>query len=383
MNESHTTTKYIIKAKYDVDGVVEKPDVVGAIFGQTEGLFGPDLDLRELQRTGRIGRIEIELNSKKDKTYGFIVIPSSLDKTSTAVIAAAVESVDRIGPCSAKVILEKIEDLREKKRQEILDKAKEILKTWVVEKSPSTDEVLQEVSGIFKPTQIIGVGPEELPAGPEVLESKSIIIVEGRADVLNLLRCGILNSIGINGTRIPKGIIDISKNKETTAFLDGDRGGDLILKELLQVVDLNYITRAPQRKEVEELSPKEVLKCLRDRKPVTEKKPMETKQKPPQLAEEVIKKSNGLQGTLEAILLTENGKEIMRIPVGELANKLKELQEDVTILLFDGVITQRILDLAEEKKIKYVIGDRISEIAHIPIKVEVITISELTEKNDK
>ena len=166
MNDSHTTTKYIIKAKYDVDGVVEKPDVVGAIFGQTEGLFGPDLDLRELQRTGRIGRIEIELDSKKDKTYGFIVIPSSLDKTSTAVIAAAVESVDRIGPCSAKVILEKIEDLREQKRQEILDKAKEILKTWVVEKSPSTDEVLQEVSGIFKPTQIIGVGPEELPAGP-------------------------------------------------------------------------------------------------------------------------------------------------------------------------------------------------------------------------
>lgn len=381
MNESHTTTKYIIKAKYDVDGVVEKPDVVGAIFGQTEGLFGPDLDLRELQRTGRIGRIEIELTSKNDKTYGFIVIPSSLDKTSTAVIAAAVESVDRIGPCSAKVILEKIEDLREQKRQEILEKAKEILKTWVVEKSPSTDEVLQEVSGIFKPTQIIGVGPEELPAGPETLKSKSIIIVEGRADVLNLLRCGILNAIGINGTRIPKGIIDISKNKEITAFLDGDRGGDLILKELLQVIELDYITRAPQRKEVEELSPKEVLKCLRDRKPVSEKKPKETKQKPPQLSGEVIKKTNGLQGTLEAILLTENGKEIMRIPVGELANKLKELQEEVTILLFDGVVTQRILDLVEEKKIKYVIGDRISEIAHIPTKVEVITISELTEKN--
>ena len=62
--ESVSTTKYIINAQFEVDGVVEKPDVVGAIFGQTEGLLGEDLDLRELQKTGRIGRIDISVKSR-------------------------------------------------------------------------------------------------------------------------------------------------------------------------------------------------------------------------------------------------------------------------------------------------------------------------------
>ncbi|MEM2123214.1 MAG: DNA primase DnaG [Candidatus Bathyarchaeia archaeon] len=374
--EAHSTTKYVIKAKFEVDGVVEKPDVVGAIFGQTEGLFGPDLDLRELQKTGRIGRIEIDVNSEKDKTYGTIIIPSSLDKTSTAIIAAAVESVDRIGPCSAKVILEKIEDIREKKRQLILDKAKEILKNWVVEGSPSTDEILREVSEVIKSTQITSLGPEKLPAGPETLESGSIIIVEGRADVLNLLRCGIRNVVGINGTKIPKTIIDLSKNKETTAFLDGDRGGELILKELLQVADIDYVARAPSGKEVEELTPKEVMHCLREKVP-TNKIKIEHKPERPILPENVINAAGELRGTLEAILFTDKGEEIAKIPVGELAVKLKEMERDVDILLFDGVITQRILDLAEEKNIKFIIGDRISDTAHIPTTLRIAKISEI------
>lgn len=376
MVEAHSTTKYVIKARFEVDGVVEKPDVVGAIFGQTEGLFGPDLDLRELQKTGRIGRIEIDISSERDKTHGTIIIPSSLDKTSTAIIAAAVESVDRIGPCSAKVTLEKIEDLREKKRQLILDKAKEILKNWVVEGSPSTDEILREVSEVIKSTQITSLGPEKLPAGPEALEAGSIIIVEGRADVLNLLRCGIRNAVGINGTKIPKTIIELSKDKETTAFLDGDRGGDLILKELLQVADIDYVARAPPGKEVEELTPKEVMHCLRERLP-TNKVKIERKPEGLPLPDSIIKAARDLRGTLEAILFTEKGDEIAKIPVGELAVKLKDLEGDVDVILFDGVVTQRILDLAEEKGVKLVIGDRISNAAHIPATVRIARISEV------
>ncbi|MGC8850235.1 MAG: DNA primase DnaG [Candidatus Bathyarchaeia archaeon] len=374
--EAHSTTKYIIKARFEVDGVVEKPDVVGAIFGQTEGLFGPDLDLRELQKTGRIGRIEIEISSEKDKTHGTIIIPSSLDKTSTAIIAAAVESVDRIGPCSAKLTLEKIEDLREKKRQLILDKAKEILKNWVIEGSPSTDEILREVSEVIKSTQITSLGPEKLPAGPEALEAGSIIIVEGRADVLNLLRCGIRNAVGINGTKIPRTIIELSKEKETTAFLDGDRGGDLILKELLQVADIDYVARAPPGKEVEELTPKEVMHCLREKLPANKVK-VERKPERPTLPESVLKAAKELRGTLEAVLFTEKGEEIERMPVGELAVKLKDLEKEVDVIVFDGVITQRILDLAEEKKVKLVIGDRISNAAHIPATVRIARISEI------
>ena len=118
------TIKYVIQAKFEIEGVVEKPDVIGAVFGQTEGLFGPELDLRELQKTGRIGRIEIELHSKNDRTTGTITIPTSLDRVSTALIAASIESINRVGPCSAKVVLEKIEDIREARRKVIVDRAK-------------------------------------------------------------------------------------------------------------------------------------------------------------------------------------------------------------------------------------------------------------------
>ena len=258
----------MVIARFDVEGVVEKPDVIGAIFGQTEGLFGPDLDLRELQKSGRIGRIEIQLDSKQDKTFGTITIPSSLDKTSTAIIAAAIQSVDRIGPCLAKVTLEKVADIREDKRRQILDKAKDILRTWVVEESPSTDEMVKQVSGVIRSSDLVTYGLDHLPAGPDVATSPSVILVEGRADVILLLRCGIRNAVAIEGTKIPQTIIDICKIKETTAFLDGDRGGDLILKELMQVAPVDYLTRAPTGKEVEELTPKEIMKCLREKTPV-------------------------------------------------------------------------------------------------------------------
>src|SRR5712692_4617034 len=269
-----STTKYIVKAKFDVQGVVEKPDVVGAVFGQTEGLFGPDLDLRDLQKSGRIGRIEINLDSAKDKTSGAIIIPSSLDKVSTAIIAAAIESVDRIGPCEARIFLEKVEDVREEKRKAIMAKAKDILRKWVVESSPSTEEVVKEVAGSLRGLDVVSYGPEQLPAGPEV-EGGSLILVEGRADVILLMKCGIKNVIALNGTKVPDTVIKLTKDKEVTAFLDGDRAGDLILKELTQVADIDYVARAPFGKEVEELTPKEIMRSLRERVPINQARPVE------------------------------------------------------------------------------------------------------------
>jgi DNA primase len=386
-NQYASTAKYVVLARFDVEGVVEKPDVIGAIFGQTEGLFGPDLDLRELQKSGRIGRIEIQLESKQDRTTGKITIPSSLDKVSTAIIAAAVESVDRIGPCAAKVILEKVEDVREDKRKVILDKAKEILRKWVIEVSPSTDEMVKEVSGAIRSAEIVEFGPDKLPSGPDVQHSGSVIVVEGRADVLNLLRCGIKNAVAIEGTKIPQSIIDLTKNKEVTAFLDGDRGGDLILKELDQVAELDYVTRAPAGKEVEELTPKEIMRALRDRvphgapkrevRPGVEARPISVARV--SLPEPIVQKAQELRGTLEAAVFDESGKEIAHLPVSELANQLPSI-EGAETLVFDGVITQRILDVAEQKKIKFVVGDRLSEIAKKPSEVRIMTLSDLGAK---
>ncbi len=407
-----TTTKYIVKAHFDVQGVVEKPDVVGAVFGQTEGLFGPDLDLRELQKSGRIGRIEINLDSKRDKTTGSIVIPSSLDKVSTAIIAVAIESVDRIGPCEAKITLEKVEDVREEKRNAILTKAKDILRKWVVESSPSTEEVVKEVASSLRGVDLIEYGPEKLPAGPEV-ESGSLIVVEGRADVILLMKVGIKNVVALNGTKVPDTIIKLTKDKEVTAFLDGDRAGDLILKELQQVADIDYVARASFGKEVEELTPKEIMKALRERVPINLARPVERPERPqfarqerperqeryerpyergfgpseprveappiprPSLAPQVFDVAKDLRGTLEAVIFDEAGKELGRMPVSELAEKIPSV-ESAHLVLFDGVVTQRLLDIAAGKNIRFVIGDRVSDGAKKPPNVNVMTLSDLS-----
>ena len=198
---------------------------------------------------------------------------------------------------------------------------------------------------------------------------------------MNLLRCGIKNAVAIEGTKIPQTIIALSKNKEITAFLDGDRGGDLILKELDQVAEIDYVTRAPPGKEVEELTPKEIMKALRDRvahgAPKPEAKPMAAAKVA--LPQAVVEKAQELKGTLEAAVFDESANEIAHLPVSELANQLPTIESAHT-LVFDGVITQRILDLADQKKIKFVVGDRLSDVAKKPIDVRVLTIPDLVGK---
>ncbi|MEM2970676.1 MAG: DNA primase DnaG [Candidatus Bathyarchaeia archaeon] len=372
------TVKYVIRAKFEIEGVVEKPDVIGAVFGQTEGLFGPELDLRELQKSGRVGRIEIELHSKQDMTTGTITIPTSLDRVSAALLAASIESINRVGPCAAKVTLEKIEDVREARRKAIIDRAKEILHQWTIEAMPSVDEIFKEVAETLKVAKVEKYGPEELSAGPEVDSSKEIIIVEGRADVINLMRCGIHNVIALEGAKVPDTIKRICKEKEATAFLDGDRGGDLILKELLQVTNVKYVARAPRGKEVEELNCKEIFDALEAKVPIEELlKPRKEKQRV-EFPKEVVQIAKELNGTLEAVLLNEKLEQIERLPVSQLAEKLQQAN-GVDTVIFDGIITQRIVDIASEKNIKNIIASRISEAVKSPLNVRLITFPEIME----
>jgi len=372
------TIKYVIKADFEIEGVVEKPDVIGAVFGQTEGLFGPELDLRDLQKAGRIGRIEIDLTSKEDRTTGSILIPSSLDRVSTAILAASIESITRVGPCSGKVTLEKIEDVRESKRRTIIERAKEILKKWTIESLPSTEEVFREVSEILRAARVEEYGPEQLTAGPDVETAKEIIIVEGRADVINLLRTGIQNVIALEGAKVPETIIRLTKEKEATAFLDGDRGGDLILKELLQVAKLKYVARAPQGMEVEDLSPKEIIIALQNRVPIREAK-RQPSLKPIQkvaFPKKIVEATKTLAGTLEAIVFDEKLEEVGRMPVRELAERLPTLEKADTVV-FDGVVTQRLVDIAGDKGVKYLIGGRISDVVKQPLNVRILTFQDL------
>ena len=262
---SPVSAKYIVHTSIQIDGVVDRPDVIGAIFGQTEGLLGADLELRELQRSGRIGRIEVDTEIRGGKTSGAITIPSSLDKAETAIIAAALEIIQRIGPCNAKVKVESIEDVRVSKRSYVIDRAKELLKTMMDTIMPDSTEMAEEVSQAVRIMEVQEWGTDRLPAGPAIDDSDEVIVCEGRADVLNLLKQGFKNVIGMNGTSVPPSIAELSKKKVLTAFVDGDRGGDLILKELIDVAEIDYVTKAPDGKEVEELTKKEIHKALRSR----------------------------------------------------------------------------------------------------------------------
>ena len=268
INESIDTTsasaKYNIVASFTVNGVVEVQDVVGALFGQTEGLFN-DLELRELQKSGRIGRIVVNAESNNGKTIGEIIIPSSLDRTETAILAATMETVDRVGPCTAFFQLNEIKDLRESKLKRIEARAKELLKDWksLSEETPKISSKIK--SALERDSVIMWNG---LPAGSDIDLVENVIIVEGRNDIQQLYKIGVKNTIAVNGTSVPKVIIDLTHNKECTAFLDGDRGGDMILNELLQVSKIQFYARAPKNMEVEELTPKDLVKCLQQKKPI-------------------------------------------------------------------------------------------------------------------
>ena len=266
IHDEPSTTKYMIRADFTIDGLVEKPDVVGALFGQTEGLLSEELELRELQKSGRVGRIQVHLNIRGGKTRGTIDIPSSLDKVETSILAAAIETVDRIGPCSAKISIKGIDDIRVEKMKKIRERASELLQKWNTETHQDSSELADEV---LKAARVGGIIQyRHLPAGPEINHSDSIIVVEGRADIAACLRAGVRNTIAVEGASVPKVVIDLSRKRSTIAFLDGDRGGDLILKELLMYSDIDYVARAPSGKEVEELKPEEIIEYLSKKVPI-------------------------------------------------------------------------------------------------------------------
>jgi DNA primase len=261
--------KYVIHAEAEATGLVEKPDLIGAIFGQTEGLLGEDLDLRELQKSGRIGRIDATMDTKGGITKAHVTIPSSLDMVETSIIAAGVETITRVGPCDAKFNITNIEDVREDKRKAVVDRARQLLKTFMADEMPDSKEISEELREGIRTDNITTL--KGLDAGPECENGKEIIIVEGRADVLNLLRNGIKNSIAVGGIKIPAEIVDITKGKEVTVFVDGDRGGDLILKSLKNAgVKVDHVSKAPTGREVEGLARKEIIMSLRRKKDAEE-----------------------------------------------------------------------------------------------------------------
>lgn len=414
---SPVSAKYIINSTINIEGVVDRPDVIGAIFGQTEGLLGEDLELRELQRSGRIARIEVNLETRNGKSFGNIIIPSSLDKAETAIIGAALETIQRIGPCNAKVKVENLEDVRITKRNYVIERAKELLKVLTDSVLPDSTELTEEVAQSVRMMEVTEYGEDRCPAGPAIDESEEIIIVEGRADVLNLLKHGFKNVIGMSGTVIPNTIVELCKEKTVTLFVDGDRGGDLIIKELSGVAEVDYVIKAPDGKEVEEITKKEIHKALRskitleqtklemkdtserirpqqsmrrdnrrdDRRPMTNRdnfRRASTFQRQRRtlsknMAENYKKMLEDLIGTRGAYLLDEGLNILGKVPTTELSATIKSLN-NVFAVIFDGAVTREIADVAQRSKVKYLVAME-SKINPGETRVEVVTNSELNQ----
>lgn len=456
-----TTIKYMVKAKLSADGIIEKPDVVGAIFGQTEGLLGDELDLRDLQKSGRIGRIEVDVVSKNGKSEGIVYVSSSLDQVETAILASALETIDRVGPCRAGLKVIGIEDIRITKRQQVVERAKELLNDLIKQSKGKSADLTDSVRQSIQVEEITTYGKDHCPAGPNVKDSESIIVVEGRSDVLNLLKAGIKNAIAVEGTNIPETVQELSKEKVTTAFVDGDRGGELILKELFQVAEVDFVARAPRAHEVEELSMKQLTKCLHnkipsdqymemngivscdngfedevrknDEKPHRERELRERKsyfnsemtdkfrkkdeeadktvEEPPKefvidksiedtvtekkkvgrRKKDVIRQTKILSpeqqvyrdmlldmaSTHNAKVLNADGNVICEVAVKNLVDLLKKNSDGVTTIVFDGVISQRVLDVSSSKNISVVVGTRKGNITKMPAGITIWTKEDL------
>jgi len=403
--------KYVARLHITINGVVDPSDVIGAIFGQLEGLLGPELELKELQRTGKVGRIYVKLKKVDEKSEGIIMFPSGLDRVSTALLVAAMETIDKVGPYPATVTLKEIVDEREERRKEIAKRAAEILKSWTASSRDYQRKILDMIRTEAAKASLVLYGKEGLPAAKGVEEAEEIIVVEGRADVLNMIRYGYSNVIAVGGAveRIPDSLVDLIRRKYATAFVDGDRGGELVLRSLLEQTDVDFVARAPNGKGVEELTAKEIKAALssavpadevakelgirRERRKEVEKKLVEVQaesiteiQEEPQVkASEIqIQKLNGIPeplrgifqeiaGKEKAVLLGENFDRIAEIPISELYNSIGNIK-DVKHIVYDGIVTQRIIDKAYQSGVRTIVGAKIHEVIKIPAGLRVITL---------
>src|SRR3989344_4952029 len=365
---SPVSIKYMVHASFKAEGPLEKPDVIGAIFGQTEGLLGSDMEMRELQKEGKIGRIEVELETVDGKSIGEIQIPTALDKSATTLIAAALETIDRIGPTEAKIEISKIEDVRGSKRDYILDRAKKLLEG--LDEGGEIGEMSRTLKEEARTAKIQEYGDEKVPAGD--LSGMEIIVVEGRADVVNLLRNRVNNVVGMNGTKLPAAIAKLGEEKELTLFIDGDRGGRLIAKNVIDNARIAFVAVAPDGKEVEELTGKEILMALRKKVSTDEflrrlqyerfsyddrSSPEPVVSTPVTLTGDVKEAVRGayekIKGTKTAILLDGNFDVIKRISSREVTRNIMGSRKMIFAVIIDGSAVSPTIRACDDRGVQY------------------------------
>ncbi|MCS7122555.1 MAG: toprim domain-containing protein [Candidatus Micrarchaeota archaeon] len=269
--------KYLIRVIVEVKGKVGKEDIIGAVFGQTEGLLGRDMDLRALQDSGKIGRLEPEgelsYSQNTKSTTAILRLPSSLEIEKTVMIGAALETIDKVGPYPAVFQVDKILDMRTEKRAKIRNRAKELLQKFLDEEEIDPKEIENELKRFFSDKNIIQLvsNNDKIVAHREYDMFDEIIFVEGRADVENLISYGIKNVVSVGGVSesIPSKIKEIAEKRSVILFLDGDSGAKRVARNLIEAgVKIDYVARAPDGKEVEELTKKEIYSALKRKRQI-------------------------------------------------------------------------------------------------------------------
>jgi DNA primase len=261
--------------------------------------------------------------------------------------------------------VERIEDVRGSKRDYILERAKKLMSE--IKGSTDSREISNEIKDSAKTANIQEYGEEKLPCGN--ISGREIIVVEGRADVVNLLRAGVTNVIGMNGTKLPNAIKELSKDKEITLFVDGDRGGKLIVQNVADNASIDYIVVAPDGKEVEELAGKEILMILRRRVPLNEflrREGMQKREsndntpKKKELNEEQKEKLKKIlkdnEDSGKAILLDESLKEIREISARGFGGSLRRVNEKPFVIVLDGTVTSSVIEAAEDAGCQFIVA---------------------------
>ncbi|HMK15955.1 MAG TPA: toprim domain-containing protein, partial [Methanomicrobiales archaeon] len=293
------------------------------------------------------------------------------------------------------------------KRKLIVDRAKELLIDRFDEGSIDSTVLLDDVRDSLRVEKVSEIGPDRVPAGPNVLDSDAIIIVEGRADVITLLRYGIKNAVAVEGTKVPATIVDLCQTKTATSFLDGDRGGELILRELLQVADIDYAAFAPRGRSVEDLSRKEVTKSLRNKVPVefvreqlAEKppdgrvpkavmqpeplQPAREREAPGRKREGMVRGGYSLRDHVEEVsgrglarFISPDFSVIAEVRAGDLEQGLSAVKGDVTGIVADQVVDQRVLDQVAQKGIEFILAKDFRGIIKRPLPLKLIRFAQV------
>lgn len=337
--------------------------------------------MKKLQKSGKLGRIDVDLRKEDKKTLGNVTIPNNLDQPTAALLAATLESIERVGPYDARFKLVGVEDIREEKRKRIMERAKDIMQRWSASQRSEVIQMISQVSEVSDVGKIVSLAPD-VEGGPEAETSETLFIVEGRADLTTLMKAGVKNVVATNGVNIPQYVVNLThRKKEVTVLADGDRVGDMIVKELLRRgAKIDYVSKAPQGREVEEMKPIEILDMISKR--VDVKTYLATLQAAakPVAPENLLNAMKTLRERVResfiAILLDEEGEIIDEVPVSQLYERLSGL-DNVAGVIFDGIVSQRILDLAQSKNVKIMVGERIGTVEKMPREIVVKTLDEL------